>query len=313
MSISKEVRIGLLVSVSIVVFFVGFYLLKGASVFSNAREFFCYYPNVDGLQASANIQVKGLNVGHVGNIELAGDKGVKVSLIIDKDIVITDSAVAHLASSDLLGTKVIMLTLGKGSNPIVEGAVIRTATEGSIVDNVSGELTPRLRELRSTIIALDTALASINSIVGEQNQRSLANAMANINTTSENLAKLSAALSGESEEIKSILHNANSITGNLAKQNDSIQRIVSNVSSVTRQMANAPIQKTFTDLQKTTSDLQKVIDKINTNQGSLGMLVNDKALYNNLNSSLKSLHSLMDDLQAHPKKYINVSVFGKKN
>ena len=109
-----------------------------------------------------------------------------------------------------------------------------------------------------------------------------------------------------------IIHNANSITGNLAKNNDTIQHILANASNITKQLANAPIQKTITDLQKSVAELHGVMDKINNNQGSLGMLINNKDVYNNLNSSLKSLNDLMADIKAHPSHYINVTVFGSK-
>ncbi len=312
MHLSKEIKIGLLVAATLVIFFPGFYFLKGANVFSNDREYYCYYPNVEGLQNSANVQIDGLNVGHVARISLAGSHGVKVIIAIDKTIPIPVGSVANLASFDLLGTKLIKLELGKGPGILKKGEQLQTAVEGGVMDNVSAELTPRLRELKSTIIALDTALAGINDVVGDENQKELSAAIRNINATSQNLVTLTSAISKESGTITSIIHNANSVTGNLAKENDTVKQILSNVNSATRQLANAPIQKTLADLQKTSSELQAIINKINTNQGSLGMLINDKDVYNNLNNSLHSMSSLMEDIQAHPKKYINVTVFGKK-
>lgn len=312
MSVSKEVRIGLLVAGSLVIFFIGFYFLKGSSVFSNDKQYFCYYANVDGLQNSANIQINGLNVGRVISAKLAGDKGVRVDMALSKDIVVPQGTVANLASSDLLGTKIIKLELGPGPGELPAKSELKTMAAGGLVDNVSAQLTPRLAELKTTIIALDTVLAGVSQIVGAQNQRAMASAIKNINTTSENLAKISGALSAESGQISSIIHNANSITANLAKQNDSVKRIVANVSAITRQFANAPIQKTFADLQNTAAQLQGIMDKINNNQGSLGMFINNKEVYNNLNNSLHTVNSLMEDIKAHPKRYINVSVFGRK-
>jgi len=313
MSISKEVRIGLLVVITIVIFFIGFYFLKGANVFSNDREYYCYYANIEGLMNSANVQINGVNVGHVTHIELAANKGVRITLSIDKSISIPEGTVANLASLDLLGTKVIKLRPGTGPVISKNRTELPTDVEGGVVDNVSAELTPRLRELKGTITSLDTTLAGINKVVGADNQRAIAGAIKNINAVSENLAALTNSLNKETGEISDILHNANSITGNLAKEKDTIHAILANTSSLTRQLANAPIQKTLADLQKTSSELQGIISKINTNQGSLGMLINNKDMYNNLNNSLHSMSSLLDDLQAHPKKYINVTVFGKKS
>lgn len=310
MKTSKEVRIGIMVAAALVIFFVGFYFLKGSSIFSNDKEYYCFYANVDGLQNSANVQINGLNVGHVTGTKLIGNKGVRVIIALDKSVELPEGTTANLASFDLLGTKIIKLILGPGPGVIPAKSELKTLAEGGLVDNVSAQLTPRLKELKGTIIALDTVLASVNTIVGEKNQKAMAEAINNIKTTSENLAKISTMLSSEGNQITSVIRNANSITGNLAKQNDTIRQIMSNVNNVTRQFANAPIQKAFTDLQSATTQLQGIMNKINNNEGSLGMLINNKEVYNNLNNSLHSMSGLMEDIKAHPKRYINVHVFG---
>jgi phospholipid/cholesterol/gamma-HCH transport system substrate-binding protein len=311
MVLSREVRIGLMVSISLVTFFLGVYFLKGADVFSNDKVYYCFYSNVNGLQKSANVQIRGLIVGHVMSMELVDDKAVKVSIAIKKSVELPEGTTAELVT-ELLGTQEITLNLGKGQGTLKSGATLATTVKSSLIDNVSGELTPRLQELKATIISLDTTLASINTLVGGENQKNITATIRSLKATADNFDKLSGVLAGESGELTSIMHNANSITGNLAKENDTVQHILANMSNVTRQLANAPVQKTMADLQKTTAALQGIMNKINNNQGSLGLLINDKAAYNNLNSTLKSLRDLTDDLKARPGRYINVSVFGKK-
>ncbi len=312
MKISKEVKTGLLVISALVIFFAGFYFLKGSDVFSNDKEYYCYFPSVDGLQKSTFIQIKGLNVGQVSGMELAGDKGVKVTLSISNKTPLTAGTIATLAQSDLLGSKVIRMDMGEGPGILEQGATLAARKDGGAIDKISGELTPRLEELKMTIIGFNNALANINSIVGADNQKAITAAIQSLKITSDNVARLSDALSKESGQITGIIRNTNSITGNLARNNDTIQRILSNTSRITAQIANAPLQKTITDLQKATAQMQGIMDKINNNQGSLGMLVNDKELYNNMNKSLKSVTELTNDLKARPGRYINVSVFGGK-
>ncbi len=312
MTISKEVRIGLLVAIAGVIFFAGFSFLKGSDVFSSDSEYYCYYPTVDGLQKSSVVQVKGINIGQVADMELAGEKGVKVTLSIHNSAAIPEGTIASLASSDLLGTKIIRLDMGKGPATMPAKSVLASNKDGSMVDKLSGELTPRLEELKGTIIAFNQALNNVNALVGDENQKAITGAIQSLKATSDNLAHLSAAIDKESGQISSILRNANSVTANLAKSNDTVQRILSNTSRITGQLANAPIQKTLADLQKTTAQLQSIMDKINNNQGSLGMFINNKDAYNNLNNSLKSITNLTDDLKARPSRYINVSVFGGK-
>ncbi len=312
MSLSKEARIGLLVTISLVIFFVGFYFLKGANIFSNDREYHCYYLNVDGLLPSANVQIKGLNVGHVSGMHLAGDKGVRVTISLSKNVDLPQGTVASLASFDLLGTKIIKLDIGPGPGVLTPGSDLASNSEGGVVDNISAELTPRLKEMKATIVVLDSALAGVSMLVSAQNQKALTEAIESIKVTANNLASLTGTLKDEGGEITGILHNANSITTNLAKDNDTINHILTNVNNLSRQLANAPIQKSVNDLQKTIAEFHGIAEKINSSEGSLGMLVNNKDLYNNLNGSLRSLNSLMADIQSHPTRYINVTIFGKK-
>jgi phospholipid/cholesterol/gamma-HCH transport system substrate-binding protein len=310
MTISKEVRIGLLVTVAVVLFFIGFYFLKGANLFSNTYSYYCVYPDVDGLQNSANVQVNGLNVGHVTHMNLIEGQRIKVEININRTIQLPEGTVATLTSSDLLGAKVIQLVPGNGPGVVQPNGTIPSRADASLTDKLGEELTPRLRELKNTIVLLDSALRGVNGLLSTDNQRAISGAIQSIKATSDNLSQMSKTLSAETGDLTAIVRNTNSFTANLAKSNDTIQHILSNASNVSRQMANAPIQRTLTDLQKTTDQLQGIVNKVNNGQGSLGMLINNKDLYNNLNGSVTSLRNLTEDLKANPGRYLNFSVFG---
>ena len=305
-------KTGLMVTVALVVLFFGFYFLKGANLFSGEKQYYCYFNDVDGLQASAYVLTRGLNVGHVSRIELIDNKEVKVTITISKNVEVPQGTVATLASGDLLGAKVIHLAQGKGPGEIEAGATLPSAKELGMLDKVSDQITPRLEELKETISLFNTTLGSINNVVGPENQKALNDAISSIKSTADNLAQISGTLNRESDDMTGILHNANTFTSALAKNSDTIRHILGNVDNITKQLADAPIQKTVSDLQKSIGELHNVLDKINNNQGSLGMLINNKDVYNNLNSSLESLNKLMDDIKAHPSRYINVTVFGSK-
>lgn len=311
MSISKEVRIGALVTIALLVFFAGFYFLKGSNVFSSEKTYYCVYPDVEGLMGSSNVQVRGLNVGRVSRIQLINNE-VKVTIAVFKSLDIPQGTVAKLASADLLGTKIIKLELGNGPGLIEKNQNLPSAIEGGLIDNISAQITPLMGDVRGVINTLDTLLVGVNNIVSVQNQQAISGSIASLNTTTANFAALSAALKQETAEIKGIIHNANSITSNLANNNDKVQQILTNAAAASDKLAKAPIKETFDNLQKTTNELQGILNKINTNQGSLGEMVNDKALYTNLTNSLASLNLLMADLKEHPGKYVNISVFGGK-
>lgn len=311
MKLSKEARIGLLVSIAILILFTGFYFLRGSNVFSKQREYHGYFANVQGLQVSAPVQIRGLGVGRVATVQLEGDK-VKVTFSIDKDVKIPQGTIAKLASADLLGGKVIALELGKSASDVEENGILQTSIEGGIIDNLSTEISPMIKDIRLVIARLDTTVISINGILNEETQTKLNSSIASLEVTMSNFSSLSQKLNNESAELQSIIRNANSISSNLAANNDRIGNILKNAETTTNQLSRAPIEATVNDLQGAANQLQGVINKINTNQGSLGMLVNDKELYNNLSSSLTTLNALMADLKEHPSRYINVTIFGKK-
>src|SRR5687767_3308995 len=134
MKISKELRVGTLVGISILVFFAGFYFLKGSNLFSSASNYYAFYDNVAGLQASAPVQIRGLQVGKVSDIELNGTRGVKVTFEIDNKFKLPEGTVATLASSDLLGGKVVRMELGGGSGVLPDGATLKSNIEGGVID-----------------------------------------------------------------------------------------------------------------------------------------------------------------------------------
>ena len=311
MTFSKEARIGLLVAMAILILITGFYFLRGSNLFSRENTYFCYFNNIQGLQASAPVQIKGFGVGRVGAIKLDGKK-VKVTISVSKKQSIPEGTVAKLASADLLGSKVISLELGNSAVAVKNEGVLPTTVEGGIIDNLSTEISPLIKDIRLVISRLDTTVISINGILNEETQTRLNSSIASLETTMNNFSQLSQRLNNESAQMQSIISNANSITANLADNNSRISNILRHAETTTDQLSRAPIEGTVKDLQTAANQLQGVIQKINSNQGSLGMLVNDKVLYINLTNSLNTMNKLMADLQAHPSRYINVTIFGKK-
>lgn len=309
---SKEARIGLLVTTAILVLFAGFYFLKGANIFSGENEYYVYYESVQGLQPSSPVQIKGLSVGRVAAIELNGGGKVKVTLAVNKKTQIPVGTIAKLTSTDLLGTKAIALELGKGPGYAEDETQLPSAVEGGIIDAVSGEITPLLQDLRHAVITLDTVLVGVNGVLDAQARENLQQSIASLDVTMSNFSQISTRLNAESGQMASIVRNTNSITSNLAQNNERINRIMTNLDATADQLSRAPLESTLKDLQGTINQLQGVVGKLNSKEGSLGMLVNDQGLYNNLNSSLSTLNSLMADIEAHPSRYINVTIFGRR-
>lgn len=312
MKFSKEVRIGLLVAASFLIFFAGFYFLKGANIFSGENKYYAYYDDVQGLQPSSSVQVKGLGVGQVSKIELIESGKVKVTFAISKKINVNKGSVAIISAADLLGTKVIRLELGTGPK-LEDESVLPGEVEGGVIDNISTEITPLIQDVRHVVASLDTVLAGINSMLDPVTRARLQNSVASLDVTMQNFSSLSAKLNKESESLANVMRNANSITSNIASNNERINNIIKNVEVTADNLSKSQIDKAVKDLNEAINEVQGVIRKVNSNQGSLGLLVNDKQLYNNLTQSLTTLNTLMLDINKHPSRYINVSIFGRKN
>lgn len=312
MKMSKEARIGLLLCIAVLVFFAGFYFLKGSNIFSDEKEYICYYDNVQGLQSSSPVQIKGLQVGKVSGIELNGGGRVKVMIAVNKKYQLPKGTVAKLISADLLGTKAIRLELGSGSEIVKDEEELPATVEGGMLDNLSADVSPLLQDVRKVVISLDSVLNGINAILNEDTRRNLDHTIASLDQTMTHFTSIAGKIDRQSEDLTKIIRNANSITTNLSDNNKNISEILDNANAATRQLKNAPIEQALTDLQKASTELQDVMGKINRGEGSAGQLVNDKQLYNNLNSTLQNLSELAGDLKAHPSRYINVTIFGRK-
>jgi phospholipid/cholesterol/gamma-HCH transport system substrate-binding protein len=156
-------------------------------------------------------------------------------------------------------------------------------------------------------------MMGIDQMLDPVTRQRLQNSVASLDVMTNNFAQLSDKLNKESGQIAAILRNTNSFTGNLADNNQQINQIIRNADMAVDQFSKAPINQTVKDLNATVQQLQGVITKINENQGSLGLLVNDKQLYTNLSETVKTLDLLLADMKAHPARYINVTIFGRKN
>jgi len=309
----NELKIGILVAVTIAVFILGFNFLRGRNIFSSDQEYFAYYNNVQGLQESAAIQLNGFKVGKVSEIVLQPDQRIKVTLQMDKDVKIPVGSTAQLASNDFIsGTKVISLLFSDRKDFMKEGSQIAAKESSGILDNLGEQVSPLVGVLQHTVVSLDTLLNTVNNIINDDARRHLNSSFASLEVGLNELSALSAKLNAQSGNLAGIIGNANSITGNLANSNSSITTTLSNLENFSTSLNNAPVQQTLDELQKAASGLQGIVSQINENKGSLGMLLNDKRLYNNLSTTLGTLDTVLTDLKAHPAKYINVSVFGRK-
>lgn len=318
LKVSNETKVGVLTAVSIALLFLGFNLLKGKSIFSSGKTIYAVYSQVNGLQPSNAVQVNGLVVGNVASLDVMDKSAGKilVTITIKKKIDIPHNSVARI-TSDLLGSKAVQIDFGNANEYLKDGDTVYAAVDGSITDALKEQLSPLVTKLEVTLGSVDSVLMTVNSIFDTTTKGNLRDAIANLNTTMGNFSRTSASLNrmldAQNGSVARTFSNFESISGNLKNNNEKITGILNNAEKTTSALANGNLDKTLLDLQKMAASLNATMAKLNSTDGTAGLLLNDKKVYNNLQASLGSLNKLLEDLKANPKRYVHFSLFGKKS
>ena len=309
----NEIKIGVMVAITITLFILGINFLRGKGLFSSEKKLYTVYTDIQGLQVSAEVRLNGLKIGSVDKISLQKDRTIRVDFLLDKNISVPKGSVARLASSDLIsGTKILNLEMTNDPAVLPENSLIEGKPTEGILDNLGSQVSPLFETVQHTVVSLDTLLNTVNNIINDDTRKHLNASFASLEIGLDQLSKLASKLNAQSGQLAGVIKNANSITGNFASNNEHINKTMSNLENFSTSLNNAPVQQTVDELHKAAASLQSLMAKANDSNGSLGMLMNDKKLYNNLSATLGTLDTLLGDVKAHPAKYINVSVFGSK-
>ncbi|MCH5718731.1 MlaD family protein [Niabella hibiscisoli] len=310
MKISNEVKVGVLALVSIALLIIGFRFLKAKDIFNRTPKIYAIFKSVGGLEKSNFVKINGLTVGTVYSMEPADENvtAVKVVLSITEDVHIPSNSVAYIEGS-LLGSSNIVIERGSSTTLIADGNRIATKEEAGLLGNLSSEAKPLMTKIKTVADSVTLLLSNFNQILNANTQRDVQNAIANLNYST---ASLNALLNGVNKPLAATLDNVSAITGNLKNQNEAIEGILVNANTFTGNLKQLQFQKTVDSLNLTISDLHAAINNITSPNGSLGALTSDRQLYNKMNDVLLSAEILLDDLRVHPKRYVNISVFGKK-
>ena len=312
MKISNETKVGILAAIAIAIFIVGYNFLKGNDIFTSENEFYAKYDKVDGLAISKPVLVNGFQIGRVSALTLQPNGQILAQFKINPKYVVPDNTIARLESTDLLGSKAVIFDLGNSLKYAIDGDTLNANVQQNIMEQVE----PVQKKAQVIVAKLDSLLSSVNTILNPDFQKNVNRSFASIAKTLETLELTSKTVDGavsiQAKRIDNILANAESISSNLKNNNEKITAIMNNMNNVTDQLAKANFKETLDNANKAVADLQATVAKINNGAGSLGMLLNDEKLYNNLNNAAANLDKLMIDLQANPKRYVSFSVFGGK-
>lgn len=304
MKISKEIKTAILVLSSILLFIWGYSFLKGNDLFKTRQTFYVLFDNVEGLTTASNVTLSGLKVGKVKNIEYLQEKNkVKVTIEIQKEYKITKNSVIYLYEPSLMGNKQMMLEPNDKEKIIVPNKSYLIGKEKfGTMAKVSNMLDPLQTEISNVTQGADLLMQNLNNVLDNKSQNNLRNSMKNINKLLIEFNELSEMLknliSKNSNGINSMVTNFDKTSKNLNKLSDSINQL--------------NIGKTFKKLDQSLANVDLLLSDLQKGKGSAGKLLKDDKLYNNLEGASNELKLLIKDLKENPKRYINISVFGKK-
>ena len=298
MKLTKEIKIALVAIVGILVMYFGINFLKGMNLFSTNNAYYMTFDDIQGLGASTPIYADGYKVGTVDGMEYDYKENgpIKVKVDIIKDLRIPQGSKAEIVK-DLMGNLQVNLLLANNPRERVEpGGIIPGAVNGGMMDKAAN-LIPVVEKM---LPKLDSILTSVNALLADP---ALAASLHNVETITSNLTistrELNTLMAGLNKQVPGMIGKANGV--------------LDNTNRLTANLASLDVQGTLNKVNQTLESAHQFTEKLNSNQGSLGLLMNDTKLYDNLTSTMSHADSLVIDLKAHPKRYVHFSVFGRKD
>lgn len=278
--------------------------MKGKDLLSNYQTFYVKYDNVEGLINSAPVTINGLVVGKVHSIKLNKDWTSLVELQINGDYQITKNSVAELYSPGPIGGKQISIIPNtKTTEFAVSGDYLGSSSKLGLTEEVSKQIKPIKYKLDKVLENANTMLVNINQVLDDKTKQNLRSSLENLNAT---LA-----------EFKEVSNSANQMLadnkGKISTTMTNVEKASANFSKVSDSIAKANIGQTVKNLEKTLANVDKLMADIQSGKGTLGKLAKDETMYNNFAKTSKELELLLQDLRLNPTRYVNVSLFGKKN
>ena len=304
MKLSREIKTGIIVVGGILLFILGFSYLKSSPLFEDGKTLYAVYDDVGGLQVGTAISINGLVVGKVNDIKFR-DKGgaLVVTFSVDDEFGFSKNSPAELYDTGIIGGKGIQIKpVFDGAPTARTGDTLPSKTQPGLTQLVQTQLTPLQRKVEDAFTNADSLLVSVNQVLDPKARKDLRETLAGLNRTVASFQKsadaLNRILGGNEQKLSNSLTNFEELTANFAKLSDSLN--------------NANLAQTFTKLESTVDKLDNLMAKLDRGDGTLGKLINDKEMYTNLNNASRELDLLLQDFRLNPKRYVNVSVFGKK-
>ncbi len=304
MKLTREIKTAILVLSSILLFIWGYSYLKGRDLFVDYKVLYVEYPNVTGLTNSSAVTINGMVVGKVSKISIDSTTGkIKVELQIKSDFPIKKSSIAEINSPNPIGGKEIAIIPGTTGADVVDGDFLKSSNKLGLTDELAKQFEPLRDKVTRLLDNANEMLVNVNQVLDAKSKENLRNSLANLNETLENFKNVSkeahSMLSENRAKISVSMNNVEKASDNFSKLSDSLAKV--------------NIGKTIKTLEKTLANVDKMMGDMQAGKGTMGKLMKDDAMYNNFTKTSKELELLLQDLRLNPTRYVNVSLFGKKN
>ncbi|QSB28657.1 MlaD family protein [Flavobacterium sp. CLA17] len=305
MKLTREIKTAILVIGSILLFIWGYSFLKGKDLFTDYKTLYVEYDNVEELSASAPVTLNGLVIGKVIKITINETTGkLLVELQLKTDFPISKTSQAALYSPSLIGGKQIKIVPNLADKELAEdGQILPATVELGLTESLGGKIEPIQQKLEKMLVSIDVLVSGLNNVLDKKGQEDIKKSLAELSQTMEQFHKASGTLNSildtNKGQINGVVTNFNKMSNNFSKISDSLNK--------------ADLGKTVRNLNQTLAKVDGIMNNLNSGKGTAGKLLNDDALYNNLAKTSKELELLLQDVRLYPTRYVNVSLFGKKN
>ena len=305
MKISREIKTAILVISAILLFIWGYSFLKGRDLFTDYKTFYVEYDNVEGLTPSAPITLNGLTIGKVNSIKINNKTGkLLVEMQLKSDFPISKSSAAELYAPSLVGGKQIAIIPNTADTSIAEtGDYFKASNKMGLTDSLAMKMEPLTDKIDKLLENANIMITNVNQVLDAKTKENLRSSLANLNQVMaefKEVAKSTNSMLAENKsKISGTMTNVEKASANFAKVSDSLAKI--------------NLGPTVKSLEKTMANVDKMMAELESGKGTMGKLLKDETMYNNFTKTSKELELLLQDLRLNPTRYVNVSLFGKKN
>jgi len=308
LKITRELKTGIVAVTVISLFIWGYNFMKGLNLFSGPlKTYYTEYSNVQGLNTASIVTINGVDVGKVVNINFNKDPNKKGQLIVefsvDNDFEFSKNSIAKIYNASLMGGKSLAVIPSYDGETALPGDVLKGEIESDIFSSVADKLNPLQAKVENVIVSADSLMVGLTDILNVNSREQIKQSISSLNATLINLQKITGSVdtivNKNEERLNKTLSNAELMTGNLAKLSDTL--------------VNANIGEMIKNMDATLISVNAILKKLEAGEGTMGQLLTDQEMYVNLTNASKELEELLREMKLHPKRFVHISVFGKKD